>query len=167
MLIWVFFGRKEKRIMSQGKTFLKVLGMESLYMLLLTLSAAGAALLQSCFKAYGGEYSNIIFSGSNYRYNFFMYIIGILVYFGIVIFLYKKCFNYITSCFIFKICENYISRISLKRFFPLATASSVNARASMLFEGFAHALVLEISFMSFAPSFFVTNCASLLLFDER
>jgi len=78
--------------MSQGKTFLKVLGMESLYMLLLTLSAAGAALLQSCFKAYGGEYSNIIFSGSNYRYNFFMYIIGILVYFGIVIFLYKKCF---------------------------------------------------------------------------
>ena len=76
--------------MKQGKIFFRLIGYESLYMLLATLAACGSALLQTLFKRFAYHYSSFIFSGSNYYYNVFMYILGIVIYFSAAYFLYKK-----------------------------------------------------------------------------
>lgn len=69
---------------------LHIVAKESLYMLLLSGVACGAALVQTLFRKYVGDYSSFIFSGSNYQYNYFMYFLGAAIYFFCVVFFYKK-----------------------------------------------------------------------------
>ena len=66
--------------MSSKNAFWRLLAKESLYMLLLTLIGCGAVLLQTVFKKNTGVYSGAVFSGSNYQYNPFMYILGIFIF---------------------------------------------------------------------------------------
>lgn len=79
--------------MNQKKTFFRILGFESLYMMILTLTATLSALLQTAFAKYSGHYSSFIFSGTNYKYNNPMYMLGVVIYFGIAFLLYKILFE--------------------------------------------------------------------------
>ena len=76
--------------MSSAKAFWRLMAKESLYMLLLILVSCGAALLQTVHKKYAGTYSSFIFSGTNYQYNPFMYIVGIFVFVLAAFVLYVK-----------------------------------------------------------------------------
>lgn len=69
--------------------FFKLLGYESLYMLIVTLVASGAALFQTILKKFDGTYSSFIFSGDIYKYNIFMYLLGIAIFLATVFSLYK------------------------------------------------------------------------------
>lgn len=73
----------------------KIIGAEALYLLASAVVAGIAALIQMIGRTYEGDYSGFIFSGSNYRYNVFFYIIGFVLFIGFmiagyVVFLRKK-----------------------------------------------------------------------------
>ncbi|MCQ2531250.1 MAG: hypothetical protein MJ093_00915 [Saccharofermentans sp.] len=76
--------------MGQKKVFGKLIAKECLFMLLLILVACVAALIQSLFKVYAGEYSSFIFSGTNYKYNRIMYVIGLFIFLAGLAGLYTK-----------------------------------------------------------------------------
>ena len=83
-------GVKAKRMKN-----LKIIGAEALYLLASAVVAGIAALIQMIGRTYEGDYSDFIFSGSNYRYNVFFYIIGFVLFIGFmiagyVVFLRKK-----------------------------------------------------------------------------
>ena len=71
------------------KANLKMLGAEALYLLASVIVAGLASLLQMVGRSYNGDYSNIIFSGSNYTYNIFFYLIGMALFVGFMIAGYK------------------------------------------------------------------------------
>ncbi|MCR4556488.1 MAG: hypothetical protein K5779_01520 [Saccharofermentans sp.] len=67
------------------KTYLKMFGAEALYLLASVIVAGLAALLQMAGRTYEGDYSSFIWSGSEYRYNAFFYILGMALFVGFMI----------------------------------------------------------------------------------
>lgn len=67
----------------------KMLGAEALFLLASAIVAGLASLLQMVGRSYNGDYSNIIFSGSNYTYNIFFYLLGMALFVGFMIAGYK------------------------------------------------------------------------------
>ena len=67
----------------------KMLGAEALFLLASAIVAGLASLLQMVGRSYNGDYSNIIFSGSNYTYNIFVYLLGMALFVGFMIAGYK------------------------------------------------------------------------------
>ena len=74
-------GVKAKRM----KKNMKIIGAEAIYMFASAVVAGIAALIQMIGRTYEGDYSGFIFSGSNYRYNLFFYIIGLVLFIGFMI----------------------------------------------------------------------------------
>ena len=70
--------------------YLKIIGIECLYLLSLIVAALLAGLVQFIGRKYTGVHSSIIFSGSDYSYNIFAYLAGILLFAGYIILTYKK-----------------------------------------------------------------------------
>lgn len=64
---------------------LKMFGAEVLYLLASTIVAGLAALLQTVGRSYEGDYSSFIWSGSEYRYNPFFYMLGLALFVGFMI----------------------------------------------------------------------------------
>ena len=64
---------------------LKIFGAEVLYLLASTIVAGLAALLQTVGRSYEGDYSSFIWSGSEYRYNPFFYMLGLALFVGFMI----------------------------------------------------------------------------------
>ena len=71
------------------KAILKMLGAESLYLLASVIVAGLASLLQMVSRSYDGDYTDIIFSGSNYTYNVFFYLFGLALFLVFMIAGYK------------------------------------------------------------------------------
>lgn len=67
------------------KDSLKVIGSEALYLLVSSIVAGIAALIQLIGRTYVDDYSSFIFSGSNYRYNAFFYILGLTLFVGFML----------------------------------------------------------------------------------
>ena len=63
----------------------KILGAEILYLLAVTVISGLATLIQTIARIYDGDYSSFIWSGSNYRYNVFFYILGVVIFVGSMI----------------------------------------------------------------------------------
>ena len=80
---------KEGRRISNGA----VLGWEVLYMLCITLAAAGGAALQYVGRIEAGDDKHIIFSGTLYRYNLFFYLMGLLIFVSVIALFYTKIFS--------------------------------------------------------------------------
>ena len=70
--------------------YFKYLGMECLYLLTLIVTALLAGLVQFIGRKYIGSHSGFLFSGSDYRYNVFAYLAGILLFAGYIFLSYKK-----------------------------------------------------------------------------
>ena len=62
------------------KTYLKMFGAEALYLLASVIVAGLASLLQMAGRTYEGDYSSFIWSGSEYRYNAFFYMLGMTLF---------------------------------------------------------------------------------------
>lgn len=73
-----------------AKKFLKFLGYESLYMFLVIVVAAFATFVQVLFRKYIEDYSSFIWSGRVYRYNYFMYALGVCIFAYGIYFLCNK-----------------------------------------------------------------------------
>ena len=71
------------------KANLKILGAESIYLLASVIVAGLATLLQLVGRSYEGDYSSFIWSGSEYKYNPFFYLLGMAVFVGFMIAGYK------------------------------------------------------------------------------
>ncbi|MBR1528074.1 MAG: hypothetical protein IJ642_02080 [Oscillospiraceae bacterium] len=71
------------------KLYLKFLGLECLYLLVTIVIACVSAMIQMIGRGYTGDYADIIFSGANYSYHFFFYILGFCIYAGYLIFSYQ------------------------------------------------------------------------------
>ena len=65
------------------------MGIICLYMLLVIFTACLCELVQLIGKVYIGPWSSFISTGDNYRYNYVMYFVGIVLFFGLLILLYK------------------------------------------------------------------------------
>lgn len=76
--------------MSQGKTFAKLLGTESIFMLFAILIAIVSSMIQFLFKKFIGEDSSFFFLENYYRYNYIMYALGMLIFFVATFLIYKK-----------------------------------------------------------------------------
>ena len=64
---------------------LKMFGAEVLYLLASIIVAGLSALLQTVGRSYEGDYSSFIWSGSEYRYNPFFYVLGLALFVGFMI----------------------------------------------------------------------------------
>ena len=67
------------------KAYLKMFGTEALYLLASVIVAGLATLLQMAGRTYEGDYSSFIWSGSEYRYNAFFYMLGMALFVGFLI----------------------------------------------------------------------------------
>ena len=67
------------------KDNLKMFGAEVLYLLASVIVAGLATMLQTVGRAYDGDYSSFIWSGSEYRYNPFFYMLGLALFVGFMI----------------------------------------------------------------------------------
>lgn len=90
------------------KKDLKIIGAEALYLLATSVVAGIAALIQIVGRTYEGDYSSFIWSGSNYKYNVFFYIIGLALFVGFMftgykMFLQKRISNISQSGIVVKI----------------------------------------------------------------
>lgn len=65
------------------------MGIICLYMLLAILAACLCELVQLIGKVYLGTWSSFISTGDSYRYNYVMYFVGLVLFFGLLILLYK------------------------------------------------------------------------------
>ncbi len=65
------------------------MGIICLYMLLAILAACLCEFVQLIGKVYEGPWSSFISSGDNYRYNYISYIVGLVLFFGILVLLYR------------------------------------------------------------------------------
>ena len=75
------------------KNYLKLLGMECLYLLTVIIAAGLSGLVQFIGRKYIGSHSSFIFSGSDYKYNAFAYLAGILLFAGYIFLTHKKLVN--------------------------------------------------------------------------
>ena len=71
------------------KDYYKIFGSEVLYLLASVIVAGLATILQIAGKIYDGTYSSFIWSGSEFRYNTFFYILGMILFVGFMISGYK------------------------------------------------------------------------------
>lgn len=71
------------------KDTVKIFSFEALYLLASVIVAGLASLLQIAGRSYEGDNSSIIFSGSNYQYNIFFYLLGMALFVGFMIAGYK------------------------------------------------------------------------------
>lgn len=71
------------------KNDLKLYGAEALYLLGMTIVAFLFYLVQTIGKVYERDYSSFIFSGSVYRYNYFFYFLGWVLFAGALFAGYK------------------------------------------------------------------------------
>ncbi len=60
----------------------KMYALECLYLLICSVAAGIAAMVQCIGRSYRGEHSSFIFSGSTYSYNPFAYILGLVLFIG-------------------------------------------------------------------------------------
>ena len=67
------------------RTYLKMLGAEALYLTVLVIVAGLASLLQFVGRSFKDDYSGFIWSGSVYRYNPFFYILGLVLFLGVMV----------------------------------------------------------------------------------
>ena len=65
------------------------MGIICLYMLLVTITACLCGYVQTLGKVYVGTWSSFISNGNNFRYNYIIYSIGFVLFFGLMIMLYK------------------------------------------------------------------------------
>lgn len=72
------------------KSFLKLLLYESIMMMVLTIAACIAVLIQMLFGVKTGTDSSFFFSSTYYDYNLLMYILGLVIYFFVMITIIKK-----------------------------------------------------------------------------
>lgn len=72
------------------KSFLKLLLYESIMMMVLTIAACIAVLIQMLFGVKTGTDSSFFFSSTYYDYNLLMYILGLVIYFFVMIIIIKK-----------------------------------------------------------------------------
>uniref|UniRef100_UPI004026B9C3 hypothetical protein n=1 Tax=Eshraghiella crossota TaxID=45851 RepID=UPI004026B9C3 len=72
------------------KNFLKLLLYESIMMMVLTIAACIAVLIQMLFGVKTGTDSSFFFSSIYYDYNLLMYILGLVIYFFVMITIIKK-----------------------------------------------------------------------------
>lgn len=63
----------------------RIIGSEALFLLASSVVAGIAAMIQMIGRRYDGDYSGFIFSGSNYTYNVFFYIAGLIIFVGFMI----------------------------------------------------------------------------------
>ena len=71
------------------KDYYKLFGSEVLYLLASAVVAGLATLLQIVGRSHIGNYSGFIWSGDEYRYNAFFYILGMALFIGFMITGYK------------------------------------------------------------------------------
>ena len=71
------------------KDYFKLFGSEVLFLLASTVVAGLATLLQIVGRSHIGNYSGFIWSGNEYRYNAFFYILGMVLFVGFMILGYK------------------------------------------------------------------------------
>lgn len=71
------------------KNNLKVFGFEALYLLASVIAAGISSIVQLMGREYESDYSSFIFSGHNYTYNYFFYIVGMVFFIGFMIAGYK------------------------------------------------------------------------------
>lgn len=71
------------------KQYFKIIGIESIMMVFTIINADISCMIQFLGRLHVRHYSGF-FSGDVYRYNLLTYIIGIALYFGLFVFLYKK-----------------------------------------------------------------------------
>lgn len=76
-----------------NKKYLKLIGMECLYMLAVIVIACIANMIQFIGRNYMNHYSGIIFSGDIYQYNFLSYICGALLFIITLFKLYRIILN--------------------------------------------------------------------------
>ena len=74
------------------KEKLKLLGLECIYFIAVTVAAAAGALLQFVGRIHKDDYRNL-FAGSIYYYNIAVYMLGLLLFPGVVYFVYVKRFK--------------------------------------------------------------------------
>lgn len=72
------------------KSFLKLLLYESIMMMVLIIAACIAVLIQMLFGVKTGTDSSFFFSSTYYDYNLLMYILGLVIYFFVMITIIKK-----------------------------------------------------------------------------
>lgn len=72
------------------KSFLKLLLYESIMMMVLTIAACIAVLIQMLFGVKTGTDSSFFFSSTYYDYNLLMYILGLVIYFFVMFTIIKK-----------------------------------------------------------------------------
>ena len=65
------------------------MGMIALYMLLVIVAAFVSAFVQTIAKVYVGPWSSFIADGDNYRYNYILYFIGLVMFCALVHLLYN------------------------------------------------------------------------------
>lgn len=73
----------------KNNKLLKIIGIESLLMISAIFVSCLAAMIQLIGRKYIG-YHSFLFSGTDYQYNIFLYIAGIVIYFLYLILIYKK-----------------------------------------------------------------------------
>lgn len=71
------------------KNNLKAFGFEALYLLASVIVAGISSIVQLMGREYESDYSSFIFSGHNYTYIFFFYIVGMVFFIGFMIAGYK------------------------------------------------------------------------------
>ena len=72
------------------KQYLKLFGMEILYLLVSALVAGVAYAVQFIARKYVGSHSSFIFAGNEYRYNPIFYVMGMVLFIAGMILLYDK-----------------------------------------------------------------------------
>ena len=65
------------------------MGIICLYMLFVIIAACLCGYVQTLGKVYIGQWSTFISNGKNFRYNYIIYFIGFVLFFGVMIMLYK------------------------------------------------------------------------------
>ena len=75
---------------NKTKEYLKIIGIECVFMIFTIIIAGICCAIQFIGKKYVEHWSGSVFNGDVYRYNYVMYVIGILLYFVSLIFVYKK-----------------------------------------------------------------------------
>ena len=76
----------------KSKNYIKIIGMELLFMLSAVVVAYLAVRVQFIGKKYTGSHTGL-FGGDDFQYNIFSYIAGIVIFFGYLVFIYKIVFK--------------------------------------------------------------------------
>lgn len=115
--------------MSNKKAFGKLIAFESIYMLIVIAIACACSLLQIVNKRFDSTYSSFIFSGTNYKYNYFFYFLGFVLFITISFVTYKLVFAKHFELF-FRVHRIYVNALCL---FSITDVLSRNVSPAGLF----------------------------------